>query len=65
MSLYKCKNCGVVENTALAWSWPKPELALCSECDPDIGVWHGKFPREQADENYVEGSDGFLVPKPK
>lgn len=26
----------------------KPAPALCSECDPKIGKWHGQFPRENA-----------------
>lgn len=51
MPLFKCEQCGVVENTALSNYWDsllekKPKL--CSQCDPDIGEWHGQFPRTLA-----------------
>lgn len=55
MSLYVCDECGVIENTALANYWlrfnPDREVksTLCSQCDPAIGKWHGKFPRTQYD----------------
>ena len=57
MPLFKCEQCGCVENTALSNYWtrnlrdpsePKPwaiRPALCSACDPDIGKWHGAFPQ--------------------
>jgi hypothetical protein len=32
---------------------------LCSECDPEIGKWHGDFGRQKAD-GYCIGEDGFL-----
>lgn len=47
MPLYECSKCGAIDNTALTNFWvdrlhlKKPPL--CSECDPDIGKWHGKF----------------------
>ena len=55
MSLYLCVECGCVENTALANYWgrlykaPPFETdgrALCSECDPAIGKWHGEFEKK-------------------
>lgn len=54
MPLYECSNCHAVENTALTNFWwdvthdGKP--ALCSECDPQIGKWHGQFPKITAAE---------------
>ena len=38
----------------------KPKL--CSECDPDIGKWHGCFPKESA-KGLMLGEDGFLYDK--
>ena len=44
MPLFKCENCGCIENTALGHYWSKSmkdfkgtewEKALCSECTPD------------------------------
>lgn len=52
MSLYRCEQCGCVENTALANYWIRHDREdkrpLCSECDPDIGQWHGKFEKRSA-----------------
>lgn len=56
MPLFRCQQCGCVENTALSRFWQRfvdedfqkvdpPKPALCSECDPAIGVWHGRFPK--------------------
>lgn len=58
MPLFVCDECGCVENTALAnFYWYRsgiPDIpdelrnkAMCSQCDPDIKKWHGKFPKEQ------------------
>jgi hypothetical protein len=69
MSLFKCDKCGAVENTALSRFWfreidPKTQWfagpALCSECDPRIGKWHGAFPKEPAAGAYMLGNDGSL-----
>lgn len=59
MSLFACECCGVVENTALCNYWLSKDKtegqALCSQCDPNIGKWHGIFPREDAFEaGYVK-----------
>lgn len=54
MPLYECSVCHAVENTALTNFWwdvmrdKKP--ALCSECDPEIGTWHGHFPKTTVEE---------------
>ena len=69
MSIFRCGKCGCIENTATShyWSQKYPvgdgEVAvpLCSECDPEIGKWHGRFPKEPAD-GYQIGEDGFLYP---
>jgi hypothetical protein len=57
-----------VENTAPSGYWqrfmgekPYPP-ALCSECDPKIGKWHGMFEKKSA-VGMVQGSDGFLYHK--
>jgi hypothetical protein len=59
MSLFKCSGCGCVENTALSGFWFKGDKPpLCSECDPEIGQWHGLFPKEDADTaGYVPRSE--------
>lgn len=43
-----------MENTALA-GWceevvdgQRRRRMVCSQCNPDLGVWHGAFPREDA-----------------
>jgi hypothetical protein len=51
MPLFKCSNCGCCENTALSNYWidtmsRERKPALCSECDPRIGKWHGKFEKQ-------------------
>ena len=51
MSLFQCKECGCIENTALcnyAWNCREdseinPET--CSLCDPEIKKWHDVFDR--------------------
>lgn len=49
MPTYRCDRCGCVDNTALTNFWPDQadhrRERLCSECDPRIGAWHGKFER--------------------
>jgi len=56
-----------VENTAVSNYWDarfpfdgsSSKPALCSECDPAIGKWHGHFPKKQAS-GFCIGDDGFL-----
>jgi len=54
MPLYECSVCHAVENTALTNFWwdhmHESKPALCSECDPAIGKWHGQFPKITAAE---------------
>jgi hypothetical protein len=64
MSLFRCTECGVVENTATSHFWSSyPEgPRLCSQCDPDIGKWHGFFDRTDADEaGYVPRASGPFI----
>ena len=65
MPLFKCEQCGCVENTALCFYWPRKvdkKPLLCSECDPVIGKWHGRFEKRPADDMRVD-SRGFLSTK--
>jgi hypothetical protein len=52
MPLFACTQCGCVENTACCNYWTRTTMdklpALCSECDPDIGKWHGRFEKRSA-----------------
>jgi hypothetical protein len=44
--VFICENCGCIENTAVSNYWSRGNgPALCSECDPKIGKWHGRFPK--------------------
>jgi len=64
MGLFVCTECRVIENTALSnWAIRKAERkpVLCSQCDPDIGVWHGQFPRELYTEKWL--SEVFNPPE--
>ena len=65
MPIFKCKQCGCVENTALCnyWVKAKDDPPLCSECDPKIAGWHGLFEKVLVDSetHYVEDRHGFLV----
>jgi len=47
--IFACDECGCLENTALSLYWVRERgsKALCSQCDPAIGCWHGRFPRRQ------------------
>ncbi len=61
MSIFECSGCGCVENTALAPGW-WDNNKLCSECNPEIGKWHGVFEKKSA-AGYFLGNDGFLYSK--
>lgn len=69
MSVFRCSKCGCVENTAVSNYWEQKfpfgggesKPLLCSQCDPEIGKWHGRFPRNTPEDlGLVEGPDGFL-----
>lgn len=50
MPLFACSKCNTVENTSLGEYWypvAKGLAVLCSECS--TGKWHGRFPKERAD----------------
>ena len=67
MSLFCCSQCGCVENTALAdyhiqehdHLGGEPFKPLCSECNPGIREWHGKFEKRSAVGMWVD-KQGFL-----
>lgn len=55
MPLFICSKCGCIENTALSLYWvrsfsDKETPPLCSECDPEIGKWHNRFPKQKYEE---------------
>lgn len=71
MPIFRCNKCGNIENTALSGFWHRwtrkkegEEIssALCSECDPEIGKWHGIFEKTSA-KGYMLANDGFLYSK--
>lgn len=68
MSLFACEECNVVENTALCGWVERPgggRHMLCSQCNPDIGKWHGIFGREDAAEaGYELEGDGPYLSRP-
>lgn len=49
MSLFVCSNkeCRTIENSATSqyWMTEDKDNVLCSECDPRLGKWHGRFPK--------------------
>lgn len=67
MPLFKCVECGCLENTALADYWYKEgrkRPLTCSACDPNIAQWHGKFTKETPEEaGYKKRPDGFYEPE--
>lgn len=67
MPLFECSKCHTVENTALSSFWwramAQNKPALCSECDPEIGGWHGRFERiPYADYVAKYGKDAVQFP---
>lgn len=63
MPLFICDNCDTIENTACCWYWSRNDKslghdgrALCSVCEPTIGKWHGRFPRQFATEETVKSA---------
>ena len=69
MPIFECSKCDCIENTALSNYWMRKKFGvefegvgnepLCSECDPQIGKWHGEFDKESA-VGFFLGNDGFL-----
>ena len=48
--LFRCIKCNVVDSVVLTPITNRQYL--CSKCNPDIGEWHGEFPREEYDPEY-------------
>ncbi len=66
MSLFKCQKCGCKENTACCnfhIAAYEDKEALCSECDPEIGEWHGKFEKKPFTEPYDADRHGSIPTK--
>lgn len=62
MPIFQCSKCGCIENTALCHYWINRKDPICSECDPEIGKWHGRFQKRSA-EGLLLANDGFLYSK--
>lgn len=71
MPLYMCSACGCIENTATGGYWAQqmnnwekngqdaPFAPLCSEHNPEIGKWHGEWPKKSAS-GYVRSIEGYI-----
>ena len=66
MPIFQCDKCGCVESTVLCNYWwnsvHNKNPPLCSECDPEIGKWHGKFEKRSA-KGMLLDNKGFLWSK--
>lgn len=64
MPFFRCSECKSIDNTTLASNSRDRALngkpLLCSECDPEIKKWHGKFPKEKFDPKKWRISDAKL-----
>ena len=55
--MFECANkkCKAYENTALSGAMAQKingiKEPFCSACNPDIGKWHGKFPKLTLEEH--------------
>lgn len=64
MPIFVCSQCLCMENTAVSEYFfqvtrKPPQEPLCSECNPRIGQWHGRFEKKSA-VGFIEASDHFL-----
>jgi hypothetical protein len=70
MSIFRCDKCGCIDNTATSNYWEQrypfgggeSKPVLCTECDPEVGKWHGCFDKRSA-KGLLLASDGFLYAK--
>ena len=66
MPIFRCVKCGCVDNTATSGYWERVAMngkePLCSECNPEIGKWHGEFEKGSAD-GMLMCNDGYLYSK--
>jgi hypothetical protein len=64
MSLFRCTRCDTIDNTALGGYHAQANGAahapLCSACDPEIGQWHGEFPRRVVTAEWLTCPRGTL-----
>ena len=64
MSVFICSKCGCIENTASSSFWSRGDAdPLCSECDPEIGKWHGLFEKQTPDAAGIVERHGELMTK--
>lgn len=57
MPIFRCEQCGCIENTACCGYWwrkSKGQPLLCPECDPETSKWHGIFEKRPADGMLVD-----------
>jgi rubredoxin len=57
MSLFECKNCGCVANTATDNFGTLDDNKVCSECE--TGKWHGQFDKHSAKGMHVDQKGGL------
>ena len=65
MPLFVCSKCQAVENTALCGYWWRGKTPpLCTECDPQFGKHHNRFPKEKYNpKKWKKDKNGFLSSK--
>ena len=62
MPIFRCEECGCIENTACCNYWMRKnegEPLVCSRCDPVIGEWHGRFSQRSAGGMLID-QNGYL-----
>jgi hypothetical protein len=63
VSLFACSECGFIDNTASSGYYTRKLEGLpllCSQCDPEIGEWHGRFPRMTVEEYEARFGEGTV-----
>ena len=67
MPLFVCSKCKAIENTALCRYWfrENKKKPLCSDCDPKMKGWHGRFSKNKFDpKKWVkEPNSDFIMTK--
>ena len=60
MPVFRCEQCGCMENPATSNGWLQimaKQPLLCSACDPEIGHWHGRFEKLPAPDPFPEDAE--------
>ena len=65
MSIFRCSKCGCIENTAFSFHFNHfdDKQYLCSECDPEIGKWHGAFDKVSAEGYFFDETHYIYSPE--